>query len=246
LEVFLKATAETTVLVVDDEKLLCDAIAADFNRRGYKTICAYNGRFVKSQQIDLVVSDIRMPDGDGIELLKNIRSHNYEHPVVVFITGFADLSLEQAYDLGADAIFAKPFDRKIFMSAVQTALKPRTERWQHRPERFEIEAKVVLRFPNMPAAIEGRMMNIGRGGIFVALDNYLPQMGTNVLFQIEFENMQPKCLEGEAIVRWIRHKIEEGRPPGCGLEFMTLNDEGKAKVLELIARLKTKAFIPRF
>src|SRR5690606_2585354 len=97
---------------VDDEKVLCDAIAFDFKRKGYNVLCAYNGgdafKIVQSQPVDLILSDVRMPNGDGVELLTNVKNHNYAIPIVMFITGFADLTLEQAYDMGVDAVFAKP------------------------------------------------------------------------------------------------------------------------------------------
>ena len=60
----------------------------------------------------MVVSDIRMPGGDGSELLVSIKKFNPLTPRVIFITGYADLPLEEAYQQGTEAIILKPFQRK--------------------------------------------------------------------------------------------------------------------------------------
>src|ERR1700677_4572551 len=103
-----------TLLIVDDEPDLRDILCYSFQRKGYKTVQAENGSvaidIVRSQKIDLVLSDIRMPGGDGMELLEEIKRHNSDLPTILFLTGFADVKLEEAYDKGCEAIFSKPFD----------------------------------------------------------------------------------------------------------------------------------------
>ena len=116
-----------TVLVVDDEPLLRSAIAFDFKRRGCRVLEAATGseayEVVKANVIDAVVSDVRMPNGDGIELLKRISLLEGFKPVVVLLTGFADLTEADAIALGARGLLEKPIDRKLMMKVLEEALE---------------------------------------------------------------------------------------------------------------------------
>lgn len=244
----MKQPNKTTVLVVDDEKMLCQAIARDFQKKGYNTLCAYNGReafeLVKARPVDLIISDVRMPGGDGIELLNSVKAYNTQLPIMMFITGFTEMSIEEAYNMGADAVFAKPFNRKALMEAADRALEPSDQKWNPRSQRVHLETSLSVQLTDMKGAELGRVLNVGRGGIFVSVDGELPERDTLVRFKIAFQHHRPHLIEGEGIVRWVRPKTDSGKIPGCGIEFVTLNSEGKKSVLELINAVKTKAFIP--
>ena len=116
---------DIVILVVDDEPELRDALVFDFKRKKFQVLEASNGRdafeIVKKNRIDVVLTDVRMPGGDGIELLDNIKSFNQEIPVVMFITAYADISTEEALKKGAFAVFSKPFDRKALLEAIMKA-----------------------------------------------------------------------------------------------------------------------------
>jgi len=71
-----------------------------------------------------------MPNGDGLSILDHVKKKNVFTPVVMFITGFADITLEEAFERGADAVFSKPFDRKVLMESVIRAIQPMPERFQ--------------------------------------------------------------------------------------------------------------------
>lgn len=103
------------VLVVDDEVDLREIICEDFELMGATVFNAGNGKvaFDMAQEIlpDAIVSDIRMAGGDGIELLKRVRSSSLTPaPKVVLITGFADLTVEEATSMGAQGMLPKPFN----------------------------------------------------------------------------------------------------------------------------------------
>lgn len=114
------------LLIVDDEELLRDTIVFDFKRKGFTVHSADCGskaiELVKSHPIDLVISDMRMPGGDGMSLLKQIRERHASVPVVIFITGFADVSEADCLAKGAHRVVQKPFDRKVLMNSVLDAL----------------------------------------------------------------------------------------------------------------------------
>ena len=116
-----KQTKDFTVLVVDDEPLLTETIANDFKRKGFNVYTASSGssalKVIESHKVDLVVSDIRMPDGDGLSLLEGIRKTS-PHIIVILMTGFTDYSEEDCLKKGAKCVLQKPFIQKQLRAKV--------------------------------------------------------------------------------------------------------------------------------
>ncbi|OFZ28597.1 MAG: hypothetical protein A2622_05765 [Bdellovibrionales bacterium RIFCSPHIGHO2_01_FULL_40_29] len=115
-----------TILVVDDDDDLRELMLTIFESNGFTVLSAGSGsaafELVKTQRIDLLVSDMRMPGGDGMSLLENVRAFNPKIPVVIFVTGFSDVSVAECLAKGATSVFAKPFNQKELINAVKTAL----------------------------------------------------------------------------------------------------------------------------
>ena len=111
------------LLVVDDEEDLADIVAEELEDYGFKVKTAYSGRealeVVKSQPIDYVVSDVKMPNGDGKELLSSIRSRDPAVPVVLLMTGFSEISEEEVVNAGATALLNKPIDIEALFERIK-------------------------------------------------------------------------------------------------------------------------------
>ena len=115
------------ILVVDDELDLREIISEDLELLGAEVFNAENGRsafdLAKLVHPDLILSDVRMPGGDGIELLSRIKDlPQNPSPYVFLITGFADMSPEEATSLGAQGMLAKPFNLKQLRELVSLTL----------------------------------------------------------------------------------------------------------------------------
>lgn len=114
------------ILIVDDDEPLRDILVIVLEDRGYEILQASGGHeaasFLKRESVDLVISDVRMPDGDGIELLKSIRERNSKVPLVIVMTGYTDVSVDEIKRLGAQAVFYKPFNSKKLLSSVEQVL----------------------------------------------------------------------------------------------------------------------------
>ncbi len=112
-----------TVLVVEDEVELRHALMFEFKRRGCTIFEAGDGQqgleVVKAHNIDIIVSDVRMPKSSGIELLKNVRITNPDLPIVLLATGFADLSEPEALSMGAYGLIEKPINRKRMIAMLE-------------------------------------------------------------------------------------------------------------------------------
>ena len=101
------------VLIVDDEPDILELMEEEFRYCGYQTITAVCGndaiKLLDSQHIDIVVSDYKMPNGNGMAVLSHV-SQMQPRPVFFFVSGQADVSTEDAVRAGAKKFFSKPFD----------------------------------------------------------------------------------------------------------------------------------------
>jgi YesN/AraC family two-component response regulator len=102
-----------TILVVDDEPMVRNILEQLLQRKGYN-IKGVSGakealEYIKSNKVDLVVSDIAMPEMDGLELLQVLK-RTFPNIGVVMMTGYGDAySVKEALSLGADEYITKPF-----------------------------------------------------------------------------------------------------------------------------------------
>ncbi|MEO5970904.1 MAG: response regulator [Bdellovibrionia bacterium] len=241
-----KAENDILILLVDDDPDLLEILAFSFRRLGYRVLLASNGReafeILQTNPVNVVITDVRMPGGDGIELLKLAREQCPGTPVIVLISGFCDLSTEDAYNMGADAIFSKPFDKKTLLEALSRLLTPPEKRWAHLIDQVDVEMEIELQIEGLSDAITTKVISLGRGGMFVTLaEGQYPNVGNNVSFKIGCSNFS---FAGSGIVRWVRTKSASNFPPGCGIEFTYLDSLQADAVLAYLKPSNSKAFIP--
>lgn len=109
------ASQSKTILVVDDEPDLRDILKKELELDGCSVLEAKNGtealELVKSRQVGAIISDIRMPGGDGLTLLNEVKKHNAALPIIL-VSGYSDINYARALKLGAAGLYAKPFDLK--------------------------------------------------------------------------------------------------------------------------------------
>lgn len=114
------------MLVVDDEPVLREIIKEAFESAHFVVDEAENGReaflLIQQKAYDCVLSDVRMPGGDGIELAKNIYVLPDPKPKVFLVTGFSDLTTQDAKKWGVLEIFDKPFDFKDLLLKIKDAV----------------------------------------------------------------------------------------------------------------------------
>jgi len=119
-------TEDVHLLVVDDEKSICDIVGQYLRMKGYVVTCAGSAEaaieIIKQNSIDLVLSDIKMPGMSGVELLKWVREYNRSLPVVM-TTGFPTLDTAiEALKLGAFDYLTKPFHLEEIAEKIKRAL----------------------------------------------------------------------------------------------------------------------------
>ena len=123
---------KNTILVVDDEKDICDFFKDFLTEENYRTLTALNGKegieITRKEKPDLVLLDIKMPGMDGIAVLERIKKINPEIQVVM-ITGYGSLkTAREAMKLGAYDYITKPFDLKFIRQVIKDALSERKQK----------------------------------------------------------------------------------------------------------------------
>lgn len=116
-----------TILIVDDEKNYHLPLTALFRAEGYETVSAYSGKeaweIIATREVDLVLSDMTMPEGDGLELLGRLKGSRPEIPVLM-LTAFGTVELAvEAMKLGAFDYLTKPCPNDEMLRKVAKALE---------------------------------------------------------------------------------------------------------------------------
>ena len=235
------------VLIVDDEPDLLDVLAQRFELKGFNVFKADGGHaalkiFKSTPEINLVVSDIRMPEGDGLELLDRIREINIDIPVV-FVTGYADYVEAEIYHRGANGIFSKPTGIKAMAEHAKNLLMPAVERWAATPEKLN-QSQISSKFSDLKQSKTDKYFDLGRGGFYLRTADKIPGLGEKLEFKIEFVSGDFLHITGSGIVRWIRLDPENSDFKICGIEFAYLIPEIRDQVVRWIKEQKIKPFIP--
>ncbi len=114
------------ILIVDDEDFLREVLSEIFADSGAITKSAENGtkafEILQVEKFDAVISDIRMPGGDGLSLIENISTQLEEKPKVFLCSGFNDISPEKAKKFEVVEIFSKPFNNEKLVNTVARVL----------------------------------------------------------------------------------------------------------------------------
>lgn len=115
------------ILIVEDDKNLRKLITTYLRKNNYNTYEAINGEealnVLDTNYIDLIISDIMMPEMDGYELIKSLREAKYETPILI-ITAKSELEDKKTgFQLGADDYMVKPIDIEEMLLRVQVLLR---------------------------------------------------------------------------------------------------------------------------
>lgn len=114
------------ILAVDDEPNMRRLLEISLRQAGFRPVVASDGKealnIIKTQQIDLVISDLHMPIMNGLELLKAIRLE-YEHLPFIMVTAQGEIKTAiEAMKLGAEDYILRPFDLETMEVAIAKAL----------------------------------------------------------------------------------------------------------------------------
>jgi CheY-like chemotaxis protein len=212
-----------TLLVVDDEPDLREIVSSELEFMGAEVFQAENvaaaKKVLQNHKIDLIVSDIRMPGGTGIDLLDFVKANDVDIPPVILITGFADITVPDAFNKGAEALLNKPFKLDDLIKTVAHFTKSISERLVD----DEAKGSKLLHLQmnkTYQDAIQDGDCSIGRGGITVKwnTEGKKIELGEPLDFKISFTDLK---LQGVVICRWVK-QLDQAHHAELGLEFINL------------------------
>jgi two-component system, LuxR family, response regulator FixJ len=140
-------TAKPPIHVIDDDPAMRDSLVFLLEANGYETeahesALVFLDHVVKTTA-ECVVSDIRMPGMNGLELVRRLKADGIACPVVL-ITGHGDVSLAvEAMKAGVIDFIEKPFDDATLLTAVRIALNTRSSAGSSEAARLEAEARLA-------------------------------------------------------------------------------------------------------
>jgi two-component system response regulator FixJ len=137
---------EPVIHLIDDDEALRDSLSfllssAGVEVRTHASAVAFLEELPRLS-VSLVVSDVRMPEMTGVELLRRLKAIRPSLPVIL-LTGHGDVPLAvEAIKLGAADFFEKPFDDEVILAAVRRALEDQTKTRKKDAEREEAQERL--------------------------------------------------------------------------------------------------------
>jgi len=116
------------IIIVEDSKTILEVLSFSLEKAGYDVFTAESGKdalnFFNGNAIDLVITDLYMPEMDGLELVKNIKQiENYNKIPILFLTTESEQSKKtQAKEIGATGWVIKPFVPEKLVQAINKLL----------------------------------------------------------------------------------------------------------------------------
>jgi two-component system OmpR family response regulator len=210
-------TASVRLLVVDDEATILELLAGSLHLAGFEVMTAASGaeavRATASSRPDLVLLDVMLPDGDGFEVLRRIRSAGSEVPVI-FLTARDEVpDRVKGFAMGGDDYVTKPFNLEELLGRIRAVLKrtrqdaPRSRlsvaglELDEDAHEVKRDGAVVVLTPTEYRLLRFLMVNAGR---VVSKDEILdhvwehdPDREGNVV---------------EPVLSYLRRKVDQGEP----------------------------------
>jgi len=118
-----------TILFVDDSESIREIVQFTLENEGYKVLLGNNGndalQYLNGESIDLVITDLHMPEMNGIDLIREIRKNpHYQRTPILFLTTESQLSKkEEAKNAGATGWIIKPFVPAKLISAINKVIR---------------------------------------------------------------------------------------------------------------------------
>ena len=120
-----------TILVVDDERIFCDLLKAVLGSHGHEVLSAYDGRealdLFAQHRPQFTLLDLRMPEMNGIEVLRQIRAIDASAVVMILTAWGSDALEQQAYKLGVTDFLSKTLALDTVVASMERLLPPTTQ-----------------------------------------------------------------------------------------------------------------------
>lgn len=213
------------ILIIDDDPAFCTLLRNFLNKQGFETEEAYSARegirAVYDESFDIVLIDYRLPDMDGLELLKNIKKRYFHLPVII-MTNYANIKTAvKAMQLGAFEYVTKPINPDEIHLSINNALEKENTSQESKPVPARSSTAPSFSFVE---GVSHRALAVKKH-----IDLVAP---TNISVIVQGESGTGK----EYVSRMIHQKSERAGKPFVALDCGALSEELAAS--ELFGHLK--------
>lgn len=230
-----------SILVIEDEKSICDFISRTLEVNGYKVTGAFTGKeglqSITSAPPDLVLLDLGLPDMDGNDIIRKTREWS-SMPIIVISARTQEKEKVEALDAGADDYVTKPFGTSELLARIRTALRHsnRISTQDQLTSRPYHAKDLMVDFDKRRTTIKGNEIHLTR--VEYKIVSYLAKNSGKVITYDALINeiWGPYAGDNNRILRVnmanIRRKIEEnpGEPEyiftELGVGYRMIEDEG--------------------
>jgi CheY-like chemotaxis protein len=234
------------ILLVDDEPELREIFALWLQRSGYDVTTAAHGAEGLTQidelrqagrPPDIIVADQHMPEMSGAVMLRALHERKLRTPALLFVSGFDDLPLREAYALGVCATLMKPLRRNEMVQAIERSLQSPVERWAELQNGSSAnETKINVTYPSLADACAAGDLKLGSGGLTMVLTP-VPPLG-NVSLHI-YLNQEQRRVEARGCVRWVAAAEQLS-----GIELLWVAPESRDWLAEQVSQLDDPPYLP--
>lgn len=230
------------ILIVDDEEGIRESLKEYLELEGFVVNTAACGeialQLLNQETFDLILSDVRMPRGDGLFLLKAVKEKNPQYPTIILMSGFTDMTLQDAYHFGARGFLVKPFNPQYLLEILNCLINYELIR----STQVQLNRRALTLDLPAKSLVEGRkaqLFSIGQAGLFIKSHQEFPLVGDRVDFYLTASGES-----GSGVVRWVRQNDSQERPSGYGMEFIELSPNLRSELTELAEKEKIISIIP--
>lgn len=215
-----------TVVVADDTEFVRERFRAAIEAAGHRALVARTAAELLSAltrntpPIDLVVLDLRLADGHGVELLRAVRKHSHDRPVIVFSGTIANArEVKELTDLNVSGYINEYTGTQHIIRALAPHLFPEAYNRRASP-RVTLGVSVSYRVQNLISS--GLSLNVSTGGVAVRTTNPL-EVGATVKLRFRLPKGK-QDIEADARVAWADRRV------GMGLQFTRISPSDQALV----------------
>lgn len=154
------------ILLLEDDKSLNRGISLKLQKEGYEVLSAFGvteaEEVFRTNQIDLIISDITMNDGNGLDFAREVRKKSDVH--ILFLTALdQEVDIVNGYDVGADDYITKPFSLMVLISKVNAIMRRIESRQNESEETGELYAEdICMQSVQMKVYKGGEELNLSK------------------------------------------------------------------------------------
>lgn len=236
-----------SILVVDDEAGIREMLRFDLEEIGFLVEEAPDGSQAWMKfcdfDFDFVLTDLRMPGVDGLELLKKIRVEGGKQAKVILMTAHSVVAHEEALKEGAAAVLTKPFSIEQLKAILEILDQSDQGAQARRSLRIPVKVKGKVSFSPI-GETKVVFENLSKTGFFAYTHDPIPAPDTNITFEMQLGYPNETTITGEGVVRWVRIGDYPVSTSGFGVQLTKVKEDVFELLGDFLYKFDPEKFSP--